>query len=255
MSNALITTEKFPILAAGSREAQILAANLGDSQVYESDLTLVKMPTGGSTEFSYERPDGKTVSTDTLEGVLVATAGRGVLWPTREMGDQRPLVVTHDLKVGHKVGDDFGDIAPETLDKFLNDDGTYDWAAMSNSAEFGFGSAGRGKRVKESQIIAILQPGETWPVLLRITGGSLTVWSKFRKMLPCLPHEAIVSFRLEKTKNMGGQTFSRIKPALVGQLSIEEGAVVERLYTESLTAMLTRAPGSGAPVGDEEVPF
>lgn len=256
MSTELTTTVDtlFPILVPGSRAARVHAANLAGSQVYENELASVRMPTGGATNFSYEKPTGESVTTDEIRGILVATAGRGVLWPSREPSGTRPLIVSHDLVTGYKVGDDLGDVSPEVLDKFVDEAGNYDWQAMSNSSEFGYGSAGRGKTVKESQILAILQEGETWPVLLKIGGGSLSVWNKFRKMLPCMPNEAIVSIKLEKTKNFGGQPFSRIKPALVGQLTEEQGLLVEELYTKPLTAMLTRVPGGNSAAG-EEAPF
>ena len=252
---------EFPILTAGTREAKILQSKLASGPISLDDLPSVKIPTGGATKFSYE-VNGSEVSTDEIRGVVVAQAGRGVLWPTTQMGNgAKPLVSTHDLVVGYRSGDDFGDVSPETLAKFEKADGTYDWVAMSNSAEFGFGSAGRGKRVKESQIVAVLQKGELFPVLLRIPGGSLTVWNKFMKMVPCLNHEVVVSIKLEKAQNMGGISYARIKPSLVGTLTAEEGEVIEGLYTTALTEMLSRPPvggSSGEPVGGasgEAVPF
>ena len=247
MSNEIATVKaEFDVLDPNSRMAEVVQANVGDGQVLESDLPRVRMPAGGSTQWSYEAADGNTVTTDEITGLLVAVAGRGVLWPSREPSGSRPLVVSHDMKEGYLLGGeeaDFGDVEPAVLEKYHLRDNIYDWYAMSNGPDFGFGSAGRGKRVKETQILAVLQKGEVLPVLVHLGGGSLGAFAKFRKGLKVLPHEAIVSLKLERASNLGGQKFSRVKPSLVGSLTPEEGARIKALYTEPLTAMLTRVPG------------
>lgn len=248
MSTAIATiTTDFPVLDGNSREAMILAQNFGDEPIGERDLATVKTPTGGSTTFNWEMPDGTTESASEITGILVANTGRGDLWPTREPSGSKPLVTTRDLKTGYKVGDDFGDIDPAMLDKFLKEDGTYDWHAMSNSKEFGFGSAGRGKRVKESHVLAILRPGTILPVLVKVSGGSLASFARFKRALSVLPHEAVVTVSLEKVKNTGGQPYSRLKFALAGTLSPEQGARVFAAYTGPLTEVLERKPYVPAP--------
>ena len=258
MSTAIATASTFEFLTPGSRAAQIAAANIGDGQIYESDLPSVGMPAGGSTQWSYEDASGNTVNTDSIDGILVAVSGRGVLWPSTEPSGSRPLLVSNDMRTGYLVGDDFGDVNPADLDKYLLEGNKYDYAAISNSPEFGWGaSGGRGKRVKESLVLAVLQAGEVLPVLVKLGGGSLGAFTKFRKGLKVLPHEAVVSLRLEKVSNMAGQKFSRVKPSLIGTLSEAEGEVVHSLYTEPLTQMLTRVPGGASPTAGavEEAPF
>lgn len=259
MSTAITTVSKFEFLTPGSRAAKIVASNIGEGQVYESDLPSVGMPAGGSTQWSYEDASGNTVNCEAIEGILVATAGRGVLWPSTEPSGSRPLLVSNDMRTGYLVGDDFGDVNPADLDKYLIEGNKYDYAAISNSPEFGFqnGLNGRrGKRVKESMVLAVLQEGEVLPVLVKLGGGSLGAFTKFRKGLKVLPHEAVVSLRLEKVSNMAGQKFSRVKPSLVATLSEAEGEIVRALYTEPLTQMLTRVPGGASPTaGAEEAPF
>ena len=252
------TNSQFKFLNPGSREAKIVASNIGEGQVYESDLPRVGMPAGGATQWSYEDASGNVVNTDAIEGILVASTGRGALWPSQEPSGSRPLLVSNDMRTGYLVGEDFGDVRPEDLDKFLLDEGRYDYAAMSNSTEFGFGAGGgRGKRVKEQVVLAVLQKGEVLPVLVKLGGGSLGAWTKFRKGLKVLPNEAIVSLKLERVSNMAGQKFSRVKPSLVGTLTEAEGEVVTALYTEPLTEMLTRVPGVASPAASstEEAPF
>lgn len=249
-----VVSSDYPVLTEGSREAMILAKKFGDQPVSERDLPSIKTPAGGSTTFTWSTPEGTDESATEITGILVADAGRGDLWPSREPSGTKPLITTRDLKTGYKVGDDFGDIDPAALEKFVQPDGTYDWAAMSDSPEFGFGSAGRGKRVKEQRVIAILRPGEIKPVLVKVSGGSLASFGRFERALSVLNHEAIVTVSLEKVKNAGGQPYSRLKFSLAGTLSPQDGDRVYAAYTKPLTAMLTRKPWTPDAAADD-APF
>lgn len=243
MSTAIATVSTdYPVFAEGSREAMILAKKFGDQPVTERDLATVKTPAGGGTTFNWDMPDGTSESAREITGIIVAEAGRGDLWPSREPSGSRPLVTTRDMRVGYLVGDEYGDVSEDDLKKFANEDGTFDWHAMSNSREFGFGSVGRGKRVKEQHVLAILRPGSILPVLLKVSGGSLGAYSRFSRALSVLPHEAIVTVSLEKVQNASGNPFSRLKFALAGTLSPEDGEKVYAAYTKPLTDMLTRKP-------------
>lgn len=257
MSTAIATVSSdYPALAEGSREAMILAKKFGEQPVSERDLATISTPAGGSTTFAWSTPEGTDETAQEITGILVADAGRGDLWPSREPSGSKPLITTRDLKVGYKVGDDYGDVDPADLEKFVRPDGTYDWAAMSNSSEFGFGSAGRGKRVKEQRVLAILRPGEIKPVLVRVSGGSLSAFAKLERALSVLNHEAIVTVSLEKVKNAGGQPYSKLTFKLAGTLSPADGEKVFAAYTQPLTAMLTRKPWTpDAVVDDEPAPF
>jgi hypothetical protein len=248
MSNEIATIKsEFPVLDGSSREAMILASKFQGEPLRESDLSTVRTPSGGSTTFTWTNQVGQSQSAAEIKGVLVANAGRGTLWPTREPSGSKPLITTHDLSVGYQTGEDYGDIDASVLERYLREDGSYDWAAMSNSPDFGFGSAGRGKRVKESHVLAILQPGEILPVLVQLGTASLAAWGRFAKALSVLPHEAVVAVTLEKAKNMGGQPFSRMKFALAGTLTPDEGSVVYDLYTKPLDAVLKRKPYTVTP--------
>lgn len=255
MSTAIanVKTIDFPALAPNSRQARIIAANLGGAPMSEMDLVRVKTPLGGATQWTLE-VNGNTETTDEIVGLLVAVGQRGHLWPSEDPTEQPPVLITHDLKVAYRVSDDLGTISPEALEKFRTGDGVYDWIALSNSREFGFGSArgGRGKRVKESRVLAILREGETWPVLVTVTGGSIDCWTKFQKHLPVFFHEAIVGLKLAKVKNPAGQPYSQLVPRLVGAISEEQGEVAKRVYTDPLDAMFSATPrGFGGGRDDE----
>jgi len=253
MTTAISTVEKieYPALVPDSRQARIIAQNLGDEPMRETDLVRVKTPLGGATKWTVE-VNGNQETCDELVGILVGEAKRGVLWPDPNPTEQRPVVISNDLLVGYRVSDDLGSVDPAALEKYRIGDRRYDWAALSSSPEFGYGAGGAGKRVKESRILAILREGDVWPVLVTVGPGSLASWLPFRKRLPCFHYEAVLGLRLEKAKGGAGQPYSMIVPRLVGELSEEQGEVARQLYTEPLTAMFNAPPAGATVVVNED---
>ena len=258
MSTAISTTVKtidYPALAPNSRQAQIIAANLDGEPMTEMDLVKVPTPAGGGTTWNIDN-NGNTESTDEIVGLLVAVGKRGVLWPKDDPSDMRPVLVSHDLLVGYRVGDDvsLGDIDPAALERYRIGDRRYDWAALSTGPEFGYGAgkSGSGKKVKEARILAILREGETWPILVTVGPGSLRNWLPFQKRLPAFPWECVVGLKLQKVKSSGGQPYSQIVPRVAGVISEEQGAVAKKVYHDSLTAMFNAPPAGASSVVREE---
>lgn len=240
-----------PALRADSRQLKIIEANLDGEPMQEQDLVRVKTPSGGGTKWLVP-VNGNDEPCDEIVGLCVGIAKRGVLWPQDDPTDQRPVIVTNDLLVGYRVSDDLGTIDPKALDRYRVGDRRFDWVALSNSPEFGYGSArgGAGKRCKESRIVAILREGDVWPILVTIGPGSLRGWLPFAKRMPSFHYECVVGLRLEKAKSSGGQPYSVIVPRIVGQVSEEQGEVARRIYVEPLKRMFN-APPSGAVVTPE----
>lgn len=248
----------FPALSPTSRQMQIIAANLAGEKMSEMDLVSVSAPTGGKSVKWEIEVDGNSETTDEIVGVLVGVAKRGALWPYEDPSDERPVVVSHDLQVGYRIGDVLGDIREEDLEKYRVGDRRYDWQALSNGREFGPRSArnGSGKKAKESRILAILRNGDTWPILVNVGAGSFRNVLPFLKRLPCFAHEAVVGLRLKIEKSAGGVAYAQVVPRLVGQLTEEQGEVARRVYAEPIAAMFAELPiqGGGARRGDE-APF
>ena len=236
-------TVDYPALAADSRQMAIIAKNLGDEPMRETDLVRVKTPLGGSTTWSIDN-NGNVETTDEIVGLLVGVGKRGTLWPSEDPTEQRPVIVSTDLRVGYRVSNDLGTIDPAALDRFRLKEGEYDWFRLANSAEFGYGTArsGSGRRCKEARVLAILRQGETWPILVTVGPGSLRNVIPFLKRLPCFTHEAVVGLKLVKAKGKGGQPYSQIVPRLIGQVSIEQGNVAKRVYADPIEAMFSTPP-------------
>ena len=251
MSTTISTVAKtvdYPALAADSRQAKIIAANLEGEPMSEQDLISVPTPAGGGVTWNIDN-NGNVESTDEIVGLLVAIGKKGVLWPKDDPSEMRPVLVSNDLLIGYRTSDDLGDIDPKALERFRVGDRRYDWAALSQSAEFGYGSgkSGAGKKVKESRRLAILRQGETWPILVTIGPGSLRGFLPFTKRLPDFHYACVVGLKLTKVKSSGGQPYSQIVPRLVGTISQEQAEVARVTYTEPLKRMFN-APPSGATV-------
>lgn len=247
-----VNSVDFTALNPNSRQMAIIEANLDGEPMQETDLIRVKMPLGGGTNWTIDR-DGNEETTDELVGVLCGVGKRGVLWPEEDPSESKPVLVSTDLLVGYRVSDDLGSIDPEVLEKYRIGDRKYDWQALSNGPDFGYGSSrSGGKRVKESRVLAILRDGETWPMLVSVGAGSLRNIIPFLKRLPCFQYEAVLGLKLQKAKGKGGQPYSQISPRLVGQLSEEQGEVCRRTYSDPIKKMFDTPPASGASATEEE---
>lgn len=239
-SAASLTTD-FQAFQPGGRQAEILRSNLGGETVREKDLIKVGTPLGGSTTWNVEVA-GNVESTDEIVGLLVGECRRGYLWPTAELSNEQPVIQTNDFVTGYRVGSDLGDIDPEALERFRTGDRTYDWAAMSTSAEFGFGSRGSSKRVKEGLQLAVLRKGDTLPIIVKLSATSMANWRKVRMNFKSLPYETIIGLKLTRVKAAAGHTYSQVVARIAGCLSVEQGAVAKELYWDPINAMLSAPP-------------
>ena len=146
--------------------------------------------------------------------------------------------MTNNLIHAHRVGEFYGDIKPDELEKFRNSDGTYDWPKLPWN-QWGSGRGGVGKRCKESRLLMVLREGDVFPLLIRAQPGSLKTVRPFILKLP-VPHwRAVIGLSLQKVKNKGGQEYSQIVPRYVGPVPADVGIEIKRLYTDPLTRMVS----------------
>jgi len=240
MGNELAKIDANDYLALGEDRdlAAAVEANLDDGGGIEiGDLVRIPTPSGGGTTWSIETIEGEETTPEII-GILVLQKLHGVLWPNEEPSEgTSPLLVSDDLIVGRKVGDDYGDLSEEAIESTKRPDGLYDWRALPYT-QMGSGRGGIGKRAKEGRMLAILRPGEMLPVIVRAQPGSAMIIRKFIRSLRVPYWRAVVSLSLVKQTSKGGQKYSQIVPKLVGVLSDEQGAIVRDRYTEPLRAAL-----------------
>jgi hypothetical protein len=227
---------KFLALRPDSDVREALLANLGPGETLQaSDLPRVPTPAGGGKVWSWMDSGNNEQSAKSIEGVLAYYGVRGTLWGSEEPQSKvSPVLVTYDLFTAFRVNDEIGDLDEEVLESCRTGDRTYDWTRLPYN-QYGSAANGRGKRCKESRLLAILREDEAWPLLVSAGVGSLKTVVPFVKRLPVPHFRACVSLTLEKVENAGGQPYSQIVPKLTGTLSKEEGELVRRLYTVPLS--------------------
>lgn len=85
--------------------------------------------------------------------------------------------------------------------------------------------------------MAILQDGESFPVIVSAGVGSLKTVTPFVTRLPVAHFRAKVSLSLDRATSVGGIDYSQIVPRLIGTISKEAGVAVRKLYTEPLMSV------------------
>jgi hypothetical protein len=232
---------KFVALRPDSDAREALMANLGPGEVLlASDLPRVPTPAGGGRMWGWTDSGNNEQSAKSIDGILVYYGVRGTLWGSEEpQGKVSPVLVSYDLITGTRVNDDIGDLDAEALEACRTGDRTYDWQRLPYN-QYGTSKSGRGKRCKESRLLAILRENEVWPLLVTAGPGSLKTVTPFVKRLPVPHFRAVVSLTLDKVENAGGQPYSQIVPKLLGTISKEEGEVVKKMYTIPLSRIATQ---------------
>lgn len=240
---SVLENSRFLAIRPNSDIAEAMQANLaGGETIKESDLIRVKVPGSGGTRWTIPTAAGEEVS-DEVVGVLVYYSTRGVLWPSMDPGNAMPVLISDDLRTARKVGDDIGDLNPAVLDSMHLGNGVYDFRGTAEGGkniynDFGSGKNGIGKRAKESRVMCLLRENEAFPLLINAPPGSLKTVAPFVKRLPVAHYRAVVSLKLHKIKSKGGIDYAQIVPTMVAQLSLEEGRMIQKLYTTPLRGVI-----------------
>ena len=249
MSTEMISTvaeTKYHALRPDSAISAASSANLMPGErISASLLPRVPTPTGGSKVWSWTDAGNNEQSAKSIDGILVYYGVRGVLWGSEDpqVGVQ-PVLMTYDLMTATRMNDDVGDLDPDVLESCRIGDRTYDWQKLPYN-KYGSASNGRGRRCKESRVMAILREEEAWPLLVTAGPGSLATVAPFVMRLAVPHYQAEVSLTLQKVENAGGQPYSQIVPKLLGTLSVEEGQAVKRMYTDPLSRIATEIDNNG----------
>ena len=232
-----IDVSMYPALQPDSDIAEAISANTQGRGFDLNALVRVKTPAGGSKTWAYLDSGNNEVETKSIEGLLVYFGMRGTLWGSEEVTKGRlPVLVSYDLRTAEKVNNDLGDIDPEALEACRIGAGVYDWQKLPWNKD-GTGRQGIGRRCKESRVMAILQDGEAFPVIVSAGVGSLKTVCPFVTRLPVAHFRAKVSLTLEKATSVGGIDYSQIVPRLIGTIGKDAGSAIRKLYTEPLMSV------------------
>ena len=238
MSTDLVTTDltsMYPVLDPKSDLAEAMKAN-SSGGIDRTSLPTVSMPTAGNTQWSFTSAMGQEITAKAIVGIPVSKKKTGVLYPVEGGGFGKPPVLrTDDCITATRISDDLGDIDPDVLEAARIGDNEYDWQKLEY-AQFGSASNGFGKRVNEYLEIAMLQENEAYPIVVRVSAGSIRVCESFIQLMPCVYWGSIIELGLVKAENKNGNAYSQVKPKLVDVLPKDVRDNIKQLYSIPLGA-------------------
>jgi hypothetical protein len=248
--SGLTTVDGFRALAEGSVTDDLLSANLGGESLRSSDLTWVKIPTGGATRWSWSTKAGMDYSEKAIKGLLVVV-GRteSVLWPQSDATPgSRPLLVSDDGRIAYRCGSDFGDLDRNVIEAAKNADGTYAVAKIPYFAWEGRGPGSKPPRAKSSRVLGILREEDSLPVFCRVSQTSLRAVDDLLRGITAeglFHYRAVVELTLEKRKGARAE-YAVLVAKKVGEISEEQGRLAKAKITDAMTSIVSPPASSRA---------
>jgi hypothetical protein len=240
MSNAIATVATGGLAAVTPNEFRL------------SDYQQVKIPTGGSTTWSWSTIIGDRAD-KALVGVCVALSEvQWDLWPTTGQASQGtlPLLRSHDCVTATRIGDDFGDLDKKLIEAAKLPDGTYDCTKLGGYFQWIDRTP---PRANGTSIVMILREEDARPLYVRLSKtSSPKVQNFFREVSRqgLQPYETVVSLSLEAVKSPR-VTYSRVVPTFIRKL--EDGGAFEGFFRS--VSPLLRSPLKTVEKREDVVPF
>lgn len=264
MSSDLVVASDFRALAEGNVTDDLLSANLGGESLRSSDLTWVKIPTGGATRWSWSTKSGNDFSEKSLTGLLVVV-GRteSVLWPHSDAtAGSRPLLTSDDGRIAYRTGQDYGDLDRNVIEAAKNSDGTYNVAQIPYFQWEGRGPGSKPPRAKSSRVIGILREEDALPLFIRVSQTSLRAVDDLLRGITgegLFHYRTVVELSLEKRKGARAD-YAVLVARKVGSIGEEQGRIAKAKITDVMTPIVcpsaaSRFRAEPAAVVEEAVPF
>ncbi len=222
MSNDLVEVKNYAIAQMDMENfTKTMRANLGGSQINESDLDRVGIPAGGSTTWRVPTLDGEE-KTESITGVIVYWKSPRVYWATEYDGSNNPPDCYSDngeMGIGEPGGD----------------------CNTCPMAQFGSADKGDGQACNQLRMLFILRKDDFLPIVVRLTPGSLKAIRMYFLRLASkgIPYYGVVTeLSLEEVKSSGGIAYAQVAPKMVKRLSQKEQDRIEK-YSETIKPSLT----------------
>ena len=246
----------FLALTEGSDVAEAMAENMDANGFSERDLIQVKTPSGGGVHWTIRGATGSE-STPFIEGVIVYRCLKGVLWRKDETSNDKPILVSDDMKYAKLVED--WDNVPADMQAVLekhevpmetlkidplyanipeeNIPRVFYWDGPNKLPYCEFGSSlkggSKGKRAKDYQILYVLRSNEGMPLRIQLGPTSILPIRRFFNQMSDVPHyRAVVRLGLKEDKNSSGIVYSMVNPERIGVLGKEDGDIIKARYKE-----------------------
>lgn len=216
--------------------AEIIQANLGDSQVSVFTLDRLKIPAGGGTTWSVPSMDGDKLA-PSIVGIIASFQDIRAFWRSSfQGGNSPPDCTSNNGQMG--IGNPGGPCAKCPFSQF------------GSAAQIeGRSKTAKGQACKQCRRLFIIQPGEILPILLSLPPTSLkAVTTYFQRLASkAVPYYGVITeAKLNKTRSASGQDYSEVVLKAVGYLSPEETASVKILHDkfDPIFRTLAQAPNA-----------
>lgn len=256
MSTALTVYQRndFLSFADGSDVAEAMKENFEGDGFSEADLVRVKTPSGGGLHWTINGSNGPE-ATPVIEGVVVFKCRKGILWKSDETSDDKPILVSDDLKIARlnvpweEVPEDIQEVLVNhelteaevrSDDRFKNmtEDALprlFWWDGDKKLPYCEFGSSTKpgstGKRAKEYQLLYVLRKNEGMPIRIQLGPTSIRPVRQFFNQMTDVPHtRAMVKLGLKVEKSASKKDYSVITMERTGVLDKETGDLIKARY-------------------------
>ena len=226
-SESLVKSEDFKVATVEPENLEMIFDELKQSGTDKFDLEKIKFPSDDETEWrlpDISQPSGY-LRTDEIVGVIVHNHTARSYWVQDydENPNQPPDCESNDGITGRYSESAFKDVEDYPSGECGEKTCGY--------AEFGTAKKGEGQACRLSRELYILLPNKLLPVMLSVGPGSVKDTRKFFMTLlsnGTSSSQVMMGLSLQTTKSSGGVTFPKLKMRVVGPLSDDMQAVVNK---------------------------
>lgn len=213
-----VNLESYPIVSGNC--AEVIRENMGGEQVSPSDLSRIKVPSGGGLTWEVPSADGVEPA-KVIDGVIIHICRRRAYWSNPNPTGDPPDCASDDCIEGK--GDPGGPCEACPYNEF-------------GSSRKGDGSEGRGKACKESKLLFTLRPGQSLPDVVVIPPGSLKAVKQYQLKLGKPYWSVVTRLALKKATNKDGIAYAQVEPTKVGVLN-DDAASGMRAFAQTLQSV------------------
>ncbi len=235
------------IFQEGNEDVQeALEANIGGDTLAIHDLPQALTPSGGGLNFKIN-DGGANVARDLIMGAPLGWFKDGRLFGTEDMSNDKPVLVTHDMKFGYMVNEDIGDFDIKLLEAAaMPDQGDgkrwFDWNKLAYN-EWGSGK-NEGKRCKEYRIVPVLEQDALLPIVVRVPSASIKDCDRFRMTAFGIKpyYRCVVTASLIEVPKAGKKAaYSKVVfEKAPGELTKEQGLYLKAMYINPMLEVIER---------------
>lgn len=234
MSNdlAVYKGEKFAILKQDVKALpDILAANIGDGSINQSDMDRVGIPGAGGLAWSVPDINGEPEAVSDLIGVILMHGDRRAYWNigfNESGGGSPPDCSSYDGRVGtgYIRGEEQVDAKGNRIEPKTR--------SCKNCPMSQWGSADTGDKNKkpsngqactQRKLLFLLRQNDVLPIIVDLAPTSIKPFTQFMLRLtsrgiPC--YGAVVGLKLRNEQSASGIRYSVVSPRLISVLSEED---------------------------------